>query len=217
MRSKHCQCLLSLLLLTACAAPGEPSLRKAPDKIQGPLISECKNVASDVRVDVYNTSDYLTTWESAAYEGTVQGFSEGLGSAAIAEAVRKAMLNPTTVTSHIFNELPGSQEPFCRAFHFSAAKVKSVIGSVLAALGNPILLANNRLGIYRTDFVFRQHPAARWKDSYIITVGSEAPERAIVRVLRLVFISRDGSNYNQGISVGYNETWVLTRIADGLN
>lgn len=72
-------------------------------------------------------------------------------------------------------------------------------------------------GVFVTELIERQHLAARWRDSYEIAVKSDAPNRTVVRVLRKLYISRGRGVFNQAISNGHNEAWIMTQIRDKLN
>lgn len=191
-----------------------PALAAQPSgtKIQG-----CKNVPESRRVDDYITNAYLTTFGSAFLEGSANGFSEGLGAQGQwTDAVRKAMLHPKVAPDGALLELPLAIQPYCRSYYADRPAVARAVAEILPSLGNKILQSDQQAGIFRTDVIDRQSPAARWKDSYIITVSSEGPERVVVRILRTIYICRDGVTYNQGLSSGHNETWIFTRIADRL-
>lgn len=177
--------------------------------------ADCRNVSSTQTVDSYITNFYLTTWGSASAEGSAQGFGEGLtGQGRAFEAVRQAMLRPQKTQDGLFNELPRSFKPYCRIYDAGRPDVAKAVAEILPSLGNPIITSNQRSGIFATDFIQRQHPAARWRDSYVITVTEEGPDRVVVRVLRTVYISRDGTTFNQGIPDGHNEKWILTQIGN---
>jgi hypothetical protein len=203
-----------LLLAAACAAPGAPPLRTAGEA-EDPLIPNCQNVSPDARVEQYDTEHYLTTWGSAAYEGAAQGFSEGLGHGPLADAVRKVVLHPAENRDAIFNSLPAGIEPFCRSYNTDFADVNTVVRQILPLLGNQVLVSKPQIGVFVTAPVERSMPVAKWRDFYVITV-TPLGLRIEVKVLRAVFICRDGVTFNQGISVGQNETWVFTQIADRL-
>jgi hypothetical protein len=174
---------------------------------------DCK-VAPTKTVKQYITAFYMTTWGSAWAEGATQGFSEGLGRSNVADAIRRAMLRPQKTAETVFNELPTSLKPHCRVYATDRLAVAKAVASILPSLGNSILVSNVRAGIFKTDVIDREHIAAKWKDSYIITVTEEAESQVRVRVLRTVYISRDkGVTYNQAVPDGRNERWILTQIA----
>jgi hypothetical protein len=202
-------------LLVACTSPGAPTLKTEAD-ISGPVIPKCQNVSSTARVEEFNTTDYLTTWGSAWLEGAMQGFGEGLnGGGSVADAVQSAVLHPATGNDAIFNSLPAFVEPFCRSYDAEFPQVNEAVAQSLQATGYPVQVSNTQIGVFKTGFVNRQQPMAQWQDNYVVTV-TPAGLRTEVKVLRSVYISRDGVTYNQGISVGQNETWLFTQISDRL-
>jgi hypothetical protein len=206
--------LLAITLLPGTAA-GERMVRTSERDGQGPLIPDCRNVSNVARNEVYRTNSYLSTWGSALLEGATQGLGEGLaGEGEIAEAIRRATVRPSTEGNLVFNELPRRFSPYCRAYTGSRQVIARSVGEILPLLGNPVELSDEDTGIFRTGIIDRRHPMAQWKDSYLITVEEAEPNRIIVRVLRTLYISRDGTTYNRGISSGQNELWIFTQIAD---
>lgn len=201
---------LSVTLVTACSTLEAGSLRTSENDGQGALVSGCSNVSQTARVDEYETKYYLTTYGSAWLEGASEGMASGEGR--IGEAIAQAMVRPTNAGGFVFNELMTSLQPFCRVYVATRAEVANAIATALPKLGNPILVSDERAGIFRTDTIDRQHPAARWKDSYLIAVEEERANRVIVRILRSVYIARDTA-YNQAESSGQNEIWIFSEIA----
>jgi hypothetical protein len=225
-------CVAAALL--GCAAPGTPMIRTAVQDGEGPLVPGCKNVSSKYRVDNYITDFYLTTSSSATLEGATQGVEEGYRDAlagmtpeqkeawSAAEArIAASLADATTRTVFV-------PEAFCRKFALSSARVASVVGKILPRLGNPITRVNEQRDYFETGFIEREHKAARWRDRYTIWLERQAQDVTIVHVVRFVFISRQdaaalsvakksgrlSNPFNQGISVGHNEVWLLTRIDD---
>jgi hypothetical protein len=175
---------------------------------------DCKLVSPTDKTRDYITQFYLTSWASASFEGATQGFSEGLGQGNVGEAIRNAMIRPQKTVQAIFNELPTSIKPHCRVFATDRLAVAQALASIMPQLGNVVLTSDIRTGIFKTDVIDREHWRAKWKDSYIITVTDEGEDQVRVRVLRTIYISRDqGVTYNQGISDGHNEKWILAQIA----
>ena len=203
--------LLVATFVTACTAPGTPVLRTSSLDSEGALIPGCKNVSKRIRVDQYITEFYLSTYGSAWLEGTMAGFRQGV-SEGLRDTVRTGGLlsgmNPPDANRP--NALPFSLEPFCMGFRSPAPAVSHAVASILPRLGNRILLSDEANGVFETDFVERHHRAARWRDKFVISV-EEVSGQTVVKVLRILYISRGGP-FNQAISVGHNESWVLTQV-----
>jgi len=208
--------IVTALLLVACTSPGAPDLRTEGDA-SDPLIPNCQNVSPTAHVEQFNTTDYLTTWGSAWLEGAAQGFGEGLsGGGAMADAVHNAVLHPSSGgNAEIFNNLPAFVEPFCRSYDAGVPAVSEAVEQTLQETGYPVQVSNTQTGVFMTGYVNRAQPMALWRDDYVVTVTPAGP-RTEVKVLRSVFISRDGTTYNQGISAGQNETWIFEQIAERL-
>ena len=122
---------------------------------------------------------------------------------------------PARGNGAIFNNLPAFVEPFCRLYDDEFPDVSAVVADTLKSTGYPVQVSNTQIGVFMTGFVNRQQPMALWRDNYVVTV-TPAGLHTEVKVLRTVYISRDGATYNQGISVGQNETWLFTQIGDRL-
>lgn len=118
--------------------------------------------------------------------------------------------------SEIVYHLPVQPSPYCKVFAATPQQVSHVVVSVLPMLGNGIRTSDETNGVFVTEAIERQHLAARWRDSYEITVVGEAPNQTVVRVLRKLYISRSRGVFNQATSVGHNEAWILTQIGDKL-
>lgn len=158
----------------------------------------------------YITGSYLSTWGSASMEGAVEGFSEGLRDAA------KDSNRQRSGTTENVNLLPFSAEPYCRAYFGNRQDISRIVAEILPLLGNKILVSNEEVGVFATDYTERQHLMAGWRDSYEITVSSEGSTRTVVRVLRKLYISRSRGVFNQAISNGHNEAWIMTQIEQRL-
>lgn len=237
IRAQTVRLMLATCFATAllgCAAPGTPMVRTGVQDGEGPMVPGCKNVSSKYRVDNYITDYYLTTSSSALLEGATQGVEEGYREALAGmtreqeEAWSKAVaqtvaLLPDASTGTVF--VP---ESFCRRFPSSSVRVAAAVAKILPSLGNPITKVDEQRDYFETGFIEREHRAARWRDRYIIWLDRQVQDVTVVHVVRFVFISRKGaaaladakksgraSNpYNQGISVGHNEAWLLTKIDD---
>ncbi len=203
---------LAAVLVAACSAPGTPPLRTSSLDGEGSLIPDCKNVSKRVRVDRYVTEFYLSTWGSAWMEGAAEGFQQG-ASDGLRDAMGKRgpFGGASPPDPNRPNSLPFPLDPFCTEFRSPYPDVSHAVAGLLPQLGNPILLSDQANGIFETGFVERHHRAARWRDKYLISV-EEGHGRTVVKVLRLLYISRGGS-FNQAISVGHNEAWILMQIA----
>jgi len=104
--------------------------------------------------------------------------------------------------------------PYCTTFNTSTETVDTALKSILPILGNKIRTSDKRTGLYGTEFIDREHPAARWRDRYIITVQRSASKLTVVTVFRELYISRGGTAFEMAISDGHNEAWILAQIAE---
>lgn len=177
----------------------------------------CQPSKPDPRLTTYNTTNYLTTWGSAWTEGAMEGFREGVASDTVTYTTLKMLLRePLVDGDEVFNRLPGKPKPFCRSYIGDKRKVAAIVDKLLPALGNPIELRNAKAGVFKTGLIQREHPAAQWKDSYLIVVDEAEPGLVVVRVLRRVYISRTPGVFNEGKSSGRNEGWILNQIGERL-
>lgn len=193
-----------ILMVAACGGPGAPLLRRSTGDGEGPLVPKCKNVSSTARVDDYITGSYLSTWGSASVEGTMEGVNDAMNGFGLDGQQSE------------FNQLPVSADPYCRIYTASAQEVSRIIADILPLLGNGILTSDEENGLFITDFIERGHRMARWKDSYEINVSREGPQRTVVRIFRKLYISRGRGVFNEAVSVGHNEAWIITKIAERL-
>jgi hypothetical protein len=207
---------VALLWSAMCLGAGAEPTDAAP-QIEG-----CRNVEATERVEEYNPRVPQTTFMSSMMEGATQGFSEGLSpDGRVSEAVRRAVVNPTRENGAVFNELPRSFRPYCRAYDADRALVSRLVAELMNQLGNPILVSDEAAGIFQTAV---QQRGARsvtafspaWRDSYVATVEEAGPNRTVVRIFRNVHVARDPGIFNQGVSTGRNEKWLFTQIADRL-
>ena len=106
--------------------------------------------------------------------------------------------------------------PFCRVFASDRKTIALLVKDVLGEMGNPIEISNVEDGIFTSRLTDRQHVGAKWKDGYAITVTEERTNRVVVRVLRRVYISRQGSAYYEGESDGQLEAWILMQVQNAL-
>jgi hypothetical protein len=213
--------ILIALIIAGCGGPGAPLLRTGADDGDGPLIEGCHNVSSAWRADKYITDFYLSTWGSALVEGSTEGFGDGVRDTAEAgNEVGKGIANFMGISgdpSEMIYHLPVQPSPYCKAFAANPQEVSRVVASILPMLGNDIRTADETNGLFVTGPIERRHLMARWRDSYEISVMGESANSTVVRVLRKLYISRSRNVFNQAISVGHNEAWILTQIGDKLN
>jgi hypothetical protein len=182
------------LMVTACSGPGSPLLRTSVGDGEGPLVQGCQNVSSVARVEEYITNFYLSTWGSAFAEGTMEGFGEGIrDSAKIGNRFGQGVAgfmglagNP----SEIVHSLAVPPSSYCRVYAANPSEVLRIVAGILPMLGNDIRISDETNGLFVTELIERQHGAersggnsfrtfkegaARWRDSYEITVTGEAP------------------------------------------
>ena len=107
--------------------------------------------------------------------------------------------------------------PFCRMYKADTKTVSSIIQGLISRLGNPIRGADVANGLFTTDTMERSDIMMKWQDSYSITAQEEQAGVTIVRVLRAlkVYQSSQGG-YEQNLSYGDNEKWILSQIAERL-
>lgn len=203
-----------------CASPGSPLLRTSTDDGEGPLVPDCENVSSAAKVTKRITNFYLSTYGSAFAEGGNEGFAE-----VVRQATKKTKAGERGVAglsggrgigSETVNHLPFQLSPYCRVYAASHRDISRMIAEILPLLGNKILVSNETIGVFVTDYMERQHLVARWRDSYEITVTSEGSTRTVVHILRKLYISRAREVFNQAISNGHNEAWIMTQVAERL-
>mgnify|MGYP003385614849 CR=1 FL=1 len=233
--------ILSITVFVGCAAPGTPLIRTTQHDGEGPLIAECKNVSNKDRIEVFNVHSYLTTWGSALKEGAIEGFREGLQNAEdeakiTVESIKLAeklavelsdtfsrkerrdqlQSSPEPDWTEEKNELPSKAIPFCRKYPANSSAIFTAAKTVLGTLDHQISKIDEELGFLETEFVERSHPGARWRDKYVIYIDANPDEldHSVVKIFRTVYIDRSGNTFNEAESVGHNETYILTRIAD---
>jgi hypothetical protein len=208
-------CMFLPLLLLSCAAPGTPLLRREDTDAEGPLIAGCKNVSSRYRVNEYETQYYMSTWGSAFLEGATEGIStDATDEVSAGKIVWRAAARMVTGTKG----LTFKPTPFCRAYTAQFYEVVRAVKEVLPLLDNPITVSDEEEGYFETGFVERSHKAADWRERYLLAIDSETPESTVLRIVRILYIQRKqgGERFNQAVSVGHNEAWIMTRVADKL-
>lgn len=227
--------LFGTAALLGCAAPGTPLMRAGVADGEGPLIEGCKNVSITARVNDYIAGYYLTTWGSAIQEGANQGMRQSLeedpslgiaGSmlqelvATLASPRAAGKLNSTSSRPEDWrektNSLSTSPQPFCRRYAAKYDDVSRATAAIVMQMPHKPRVIDQRFGVFETEFVEGQHAAARWRDRYVVVVEPEGPDQTVMLVFRIVYIARSDNVFNQGISVGHNETWLMTQVADQL-
>ena len=233
----------SLIFVASCSQIGAQKVRSTEADGEGPLIPNCYNLSETSRVETYITKFYMTTSGSAAWEGAANGIQAGFDdSSSVEYAIESALSGPNLGADgeKIFNDYIGVIRPYCRAFAADRRSVATAVSTILSLLGNTILVSDIERGIFKTDLIDRTHDdledvdvpkflkvfakPSRWKDAYSITVTEERTNRVIVKIQRSVYISRIEhtredkslvwSSYHQAKSIGHNEAWVFTQIAD---
>lgn len=208
--------------VAGCSAPGAPILRSSTADGEGEFIAQCKNVSSRYRVDQYITEFYLSTWGSAFLEGAQQGVSEGFDQAVLSmNAARQRLWGfARSAAGSMYRNndenVLFSAKAFCRSFPASFDKVVYAVEGILPQLGNAIYIRDRSSGYFETHFAMRRHSGAEWRDRYVVGIVPESSGRTVVRVARILEISRLRGPYNEATSVGHNEVWFLTRIGDAI-
>ncbi len=229
----HTLFIFLTVALIGCAAPGTPLIRTTQHDGEGPLIAGCKNVSNKAWVEIFKKDSYLTTWGSAWKEGAIEGIqmvadedkmSPGgnlvgkLVDIGLDKEEMRARLqsSPESTWVEKINRYPSKNIPFCRKYSAKSSTIFSIAADVLSTLDYQITRTDESLGILETEFVERRHPAARWRDRYVIYIDPNPDEvdHSIVRIFRTIYIDRSGNTFNEADSVGYNETWIMTRITD---
>jgi len=187
---------------------------------QGELVVGCKNLADLTKVRRPSWQGYHTTWRSAWSEGMAAGIQEGLnGQGAAYDAVARALANPLPEEGDpVFRDgIIVGETPYCRAYAADRKKIAELVADIMPDLGNQIELSSIDAGIFLTKLELREASYAKWKDRYVITVTDERTNRTVVKVLRNVYISRQGSDFHQAESDGQKEAWILLQIEHALN
>jgi hypothetical protein len=209
---------VGLILMPHMVVAGE-LVRKGPTDGQGAVVEGCINIADKARNRFYSTQSYQTTRASAWAEGAAAGLQEGLSNQGAAfEAARKALANPLPESGDpVFRDGILSVKPFCRVYQANRREVAKIVAAVLLSMDNPVIASDIEKGIFQTGLIKRELWNTKWQDSYVITVTEERSNRVIVRILRDVYISRQGSAYHQAKSNGKNEVWIFTQILNEFN
>ncbi len=178
-----------------------------------PLLSDCRNVSLESSVSEFDTNSYLTTLGSAWIEGSGAGVLQGTeGRGPVGDTLRKKM----TVVKEGGRSLATqefSKRTFCRRVQANYETVVAAVAGLLPRLGYEIEFADEQGGEFQTVFVTREERHASWVDRYEIELNEPAGGGVGVRVIRDVFISRQGSEFMQGTSNGFNEAWILKEIS----
>ena len=223
--------VFSLVFIASCSGPGAPLLRTSSADGEGELIQNCNNISNKSKVDSFITDFYLSTWGSAFAEGMQQGVKEGMPAdmlKSIEEVIKAAgmPLSPLVLTGidngEILIQLINRPSPFCRIYFEDSKKVSESISRIIQNLGNDVLISDVDNGIFITDFIRRKHEISsskypvHWLDRYEILVKNKGSKKSVVTVYRDLYISREPGIFNQAISVGHNEGWIMTQITNKL-
>jgi hypothetical protein len=178
------------------------------------------NGVSEGFVEVGAVRGYQAAQGNPIFESTFANAGARAG-AAIASRVRP----PSVADGKNLNMLPQGTVAYCRSFNATPEQVNLAVNMVMMNFSYPMERSGFKDGLYETGFVEREHRAAKWIDRYRVLIQAQSGGTTSVKVTRQVFIGRwataaDRGNpavYNQGVSVGHNEAWLLTQIADRLH
>ena len=201
---------LLLIVLSACtnAMVGEPPLVPAssPD-----ALPRCKTVAANAPNPGFTTQYYMTTWGSAVAEGAAMGVREGLSEGGGVGWVALARIRPVQSVGGVQLLWRGAnQTPFCMVINASEARVAQALRGTFQDMRGLGYTSRVSGPLNITSFAKREHSAAKWVDRFAAFTYPLEGGRTAVVVRRDVLISRRGSPYIEGNSVGELETWVLT-------
>lgn len=232
--------LLILVVIAGCAAPGTPVIRHNGLDGEGPVVAGCQNIQLErpafALPDEFITTAYLTTWSSALKEGAEEGYSDAydhnrqknqgdnyqlitlIDSVADKPSTHKEMVDRETSSwPEKVNPLTNEQEPFCRIFSANYSNIFALVENIFEDLDYQVTISNGTLGFIETDYTERHHASARWRDKYKIIVVEISQNQSVLLVYRSVFVSRSDDVFNEGISVGHNEAWIIREVDRGLN
>ncbi|NJO56743.1 MAG: hypothetical protein HC834_10910 [Rhodospirillales bacterium] len=184
----------------------------------GALLPGCQNLRRDTIERQFITEYYLSTWGSAWVEGASQGVSQGLNLRPNLQGQGRSLAlghtddRPRGVGT---TTLPIPPTPYCRAVAASAENIRQAIETLLGSVGRPVVAFGEGGEEMETAFAYARHRAASWYDKYTIAVTHVMPSTSAVRILRPLFISRDGMVYNQAYSSGANEAWLIDEAERG--
>lgn len=209
-------CFIGALGISGCASsPGAPLLRNDARDGHGALLPECQNVSPATPPLSYQTNFYLSTYSSAWSEGTQSGLRAGLK---VEQADRSRVRFTKELSSAVVARSFGFDgsfpyPPFCMLYRVPAQRVHSAVAAVMPLLGGKVLRDQEALGVFATEFLDRQHTAAKWRDRYIVHVRELTTGETGVYVFRDLWISRQNDPHVRAQSNGGNEAWLLQRIA----
>ena len=219
----HLICRLALLCvataLVGCASSGSPLLRTRADDGHGQLVPGCQNVSPATPPLTYETRFYLSTWGSAWSEGARTGLQTGFQAAPEDRSharFTKELARSALMRVFGFDGSNYPSQPYCMLYRAGPNTVATALRTVLPQLGNTVVRDQEALGIFGTEFLQREHRAARWRDRYIITTREMVGGGTSVFVFRDLLISRQNSPYTRAESNGGNEAWILLKIASQL-
>ncbi len=234
MRTLNCILSSSVAaLLLGCVSPVGQMYRSDVSIGDGPLIANCQNLASQYREEAFVTEFYLTTWSSALQEGAQEGIRTALddqrtintpGNTYLRQlldtnlgrrdTIARLLSSPTAnwrIKTITLFSLP---KPVCRRYLSRSKDVSRALVRTLSRIENKLIVSDGNWGVFETDFRERKKGNVRWRDRYVVFVDQDDEDGSIVRVFRDIYIDRSGSMFNQAISSGQNEAWILTQIQD---
>jgi len=209
--------VLSLFFVSACSATSGVIIQKATYDGALPLLSRCQNISPQSNVESFIINSYLTTWTSSLLEGAGAGLLEGTADRG---PVGDIIHNRTIVEKEGGRSLKSqefSKRTYCRRIDAEYAEVTNFVEGLLPRLGYEIEYGDAEGGEYLTKFVTRSQSYAKWQDRFEIELNEPEGGGVGVRVIRDVFVSRQGSEYFQGTSSGHNEAWILSEIERAFN
>lgn len=202
-----------------CSTVSPDSLRTSAADGAGPFMEGCRNVSPDARATSQPWDFYHSTWSSASVEGAVQGTYESLEEEGL-------LIRPVPQGGDVENNTPVPLRPYCLSFRATYQQTTDAVEKILPLLNAPILQTDPRLGIFSTAVVDRRHPNAvgkpvgmawpAWRENYAIRVSPHG-DWTVVLVIRSLQISREEGVFNEAISSGHNEIWILNRIDEALS
>ncbi len=206
---------LALLALCGCASPGAPILRANSSDGHGPLIPDCLNVSPTTPARPFQTGFYMSTWSSSWIEGVQSGLNSGLRP----EPEEKSRVRFAKNLSHTvimrtlgFDGSNSPYKPFCMTYRRPLQRVLESLRQMLPGLGYSVALAPSNEYGFITEFVDREHPAARWRDRYIVTFLDTLDGETSVSIYRDLWISRQSETHVRAESNGGNEAWILQEM-----
>lgn len=201
------------LAFASCGDIGQPPTVATTE----PLPLACTQIHPDMVAANFVTDSYMTTWGSAYSEGARAGVDEGFAGTGYEILGQQVQAGTFTLGGDRLVRTATSPTPFCMIIAAPTERVRPAIRQALSGLRSFGYGAGEQAFVYdQTGYLRSAHQSARWIDRYTVRPEPLPGGRTIVYVLREVFISRQGSDYYQGFSVGHNEAWLLANIRDRL-